>query len=157
MTGASESFARRHGGHTLWEVLLVLALVGAVAALVAPVARVVWPTTVDVTSTARDLVALLERARLTALERGTTVEIHLDPLTGRSWVFGVEGDTLRLLATTTLRRASAVDIRAARSRVRFVFSPEGEAFGEPLDIRGPGGAQRITVDPWTGGARVETR
>ena len=157
MTDDWRARTRRRGGHTLWEVLLVLTLLGAVAALVAPAARAVRPTTADVTATARDVVSLLERARLTALERGITVELRLDPSSGRTWIFTVDGDTLHLLASTTIRRVSAVDILAARPRARFSFSPRGEAFGEPLEIRGLGGLQRITVDPWTGDARVDPR
>jgi Tfp pilus assembly protein FimT len=150
---------RRQGrdAHTLWEVLLVLTLLGAVAGLVAPAARLVRSETNGVTSTVRDLVSLLERARLTALERGTTVELRLDPSSGRAWIFAFDADTLRLLETMTVRRVSAVDVLAAGARARFSFTPAGEVFGEPLVIRGLGGAQRIAVDPWTGGVRVVSR
>lgn len=149
---------RRNGtGHTLWEMLLVLTLLGAVAALVAPAARLVEPASNDVRYTAHDLVSLLERARLTALERGTTVELRLDPSSGRAWIFAAHADTLRLLATETMRRVTAVEILTAGARARFSFSPAGEVFGAPISIRGLGSAQRIIVDPWTGGTHVASR
>ena len=154
--GLSEN-ARRHRGHTLWEMLLVLTLLGLVAALVAPAARVVRPPMDDVVQTTTDVVALLDRARLTALERGITVELRLDPVSGRAWVFALDADSLRLVGMATIARVSAVDVLAAGPRARFVFTAGGDAFGEPITVRGVGGARRISIDGWTGGAHVSPR
>lgn len=140
--------------HTLWEVLLVLSLLGALAALAAPAVRDVRRPAGPVDETTRDLVALLERARLTAVERGLLVDVRLDPASGRAWVFDSDGDTLHLLAISSFTRVSAVDLLGDEPRSRYVFTPTGAGFGTPLVLRGIGGARRITLDPWTGGIRV---
>ena len=145
----------RPRGHTLWEVLLVLAVLGAVSALAAPTVRLVRPVTEDVAQITNEIAALLENARLTALRRGTTVEVSLDPSTGRAWVFAAEGDTLQLISTPTLTHLSGVQLLdGGEQRARFVFTPDGQSFGRVVTMRGVGGIRRIAVDPWTGGARV---
>jgi prepilin-type N-terminal cleavage/methylation domain-containing protein len=144
------------GGHTLWEVLLVLALIGVVATIAAPALGFVGRPDDALTETTRDVVVVLNRVRLTALERGTAIELRLDPTNGRVWLFAVDTDSLRVIGATTLPRASTVG-GGARSRVRFRFTPAGAAFGDTLVLRGSGVTRRISVDPWTGGAYVATR
>ena len=142
-------------GHTLWEVLLVLAVLGAVGGLAAPSLRLGRRQTNAVAQSRHEIVALLESARLTAVQRGTAVELRLDPPTGHAWMFAAEGDTLRLIATSTLTDLSAVEVLGgAELRVRYVFTADGQAFGRPVVLRGAGGIERITVDPWTGGTHV---
>jgi len=155
--GGFRETARHEQGHTLWEMLLVLTLLGLVAALVAPASRFVRPRADDVGLTTHDIVALLDRARLTALERGVTVELHLDPASGRAWIFARDVDSLRLVGNAAIARVSAVDVLAASPRARFVFTAAGGAFGEPITVRGVGGARRISIDTWTGGAHVSRR
>jgi len=149
--------ARRGRGHTLWEMLLVLTLLGFVAALVAPASGLVRPRVDEVTRTTRDVIALLERGRLTALERGTTVEIRLDPVTGRAWIFARDVDSLHLVGIAAIARVPAVDILATSPRARFVFTASGDAFGEPITVRGVDGARQISINAWAGGSHVASR
>ena len=87
----AERHARhREVGHTLWEVLLALALLGAIAGLVAPSIRFVRQADDEVIRATRDLTAVLERARLTALERGTSIDLRLDPSGGRAWLCTID-------------------------------------------------------------------
>src|SRR5690349_17992617 len=142
-------------GHTLWEVLLVLALLGAVCGLAAPAVRFVRPETGGVSQVAREIVAVIESARLTAVQRGTTIELRLDPATGQAWVFAAEGDTLRLISTPLLSHLSTAEsLAGGEPRPRYVITPDGQTFGRPLVLRGADGIRRIIVDPWTGGANV---
>ena len=144
-------------GHTLWEVLLVLALVGAIAGLVAPSIRFVRPSEDDAVRAARDLTAVLERARLTALERGTTMDVRLDPAGGRAWLIAVEGDTLQLVTVASFDRVTRVDVRGGGPRPRYLFTPGRGGSGPTLTIRGAGGTRTLSIDPWSGGTRVASR
>ena len=150
---------RRHQrpAHSLWEVLLVLALLGALAGLAAPSLRLVTQPEVGLDAATRPLVALLERARLTALERGTTVDVRLDPASGRAWIFAVDADSLRLTAVSSFTRMSTVAVASDGVRPRFVFAATGTATGTAIVVRGVEGVRRIGVDPWTGGVYVASR
>src|SRR5690242_15187699 len=153
VTSAPNRDLRR--AHTLWEVLLVLTVLGAVFALAAPSLTLVRRQTGDVSEAAREIGSLLEAARLTALQRGTSIEVRADPATGRAWVFATESDTLRLISTLVLSNLSAVEILdGAEPRLRYAISPDGQTFGRRVVFRGTEGIRQMIVDPWTGGIHV---
>ena len=156
MTGASHWSESRHA-HTLWELLVVLTLLGAIATLVVPSLNFGRSRTDDVTDTTRDLVTLLERGRSIAIERGTVVDLRLDPVGGSAWIFALDRDTLRLVEAVRFTRVAAVEILGGGPRPRFVFRPTGAASGAPLTVRGLGGRRYLTVDPWNGGVHVTDR
>ena len=145
--------------HTLWEMLVVLVVLGTAAAAVAPaaIARGRPALEDDVMQTTRELVGLLARARVEALERGATIELSLEPATARVWTFAVDGDGPRLLASGTMARAPGASLVADGARVRFVFHPSGAAAGGTVVVRGAGVARRVTVDPWSGVTDVQSR
>lgn len=145
--------ARR--GHTLWEVLLVLAVLGAVCALAAPAVRLARGPAGDLADANREIVALIDEARLIALQRGTSVDIRIDPSTGRAWVFVAEGDTLRLTATSTLTHLPALEMLGRpEPRLRYLIASDGQTFGGTILLRGPNGTAQLGVDPWMGGVHV---
>ena len=156
MTCDRRSYGSR-SAHTLWEILVVLTILGAVAALVAPAIGFVRSAGDDVAQTTNDLSSLLQQARLMALERETVIDVRLDPAAGHAWIFALDSGGLRPIATTTLRRVSAADVIAAEIRPRYVFTPTGGSTGSTLVVRGIGGERRITVDPWAGGIHVSAR
>jgi len=142
-------------GHTLWEMLLVLAVLGAVCGLAAPAVRAAKPQAGAASQVAREIVALIDNARLTALQCGTAVEVRVDPSSGQAWVFAAEGDTMRLVWTPRLERLSAVEILAdGEPRLRYAITPDGQTFGRPVVLHGADGTRQIIVDPWTRGASV---
>ena len=142
-------------GHTLWEVLLVLAILGVVCGLAAPAVRLARSPAADLPQARREILALIEQARLIALQRSTSVDIRIDPSTGHAWVFALEGDTLRVIATSTLTHLSAVEMLAgAEPRLRYTIAPDGRTFGRTVVLRGPNGIERISADPWMGGTDV---
>ena len=157
MKTAGPRSGRLHDGHTLWEVLLVLALLGAIAGLVAPSIRFVRPAEDDAVRATRDLAAVLERARLTSLERGTTIDVRLDPAGGRAWIIAIEGDTLHLMTVASFDRVSRAEVSGGGPRPRYLFTPGRSASGPTLTIRGANGARTLSVDPWSGGTRVASR
>lgn len=156
MTSASRWSDSRHA-HTLWEVLVVLTLLGAIATLVVPSLPFDRGRGDDVTATTRDLVTLLERGRSMALERGTTVDLRLDPTRGRAWIFAFDHDTLRLVEARAFTRVAAVEIIGDGARPRYVFASTGVGAGAPITVRGLGGSRRLTLDPWNGGVHVTPR
>ena len=156
MTGASRWSESRHA-HTLWELLVVLTLLGAIAALVVPSLSANRSRGDNVVGTTRDLVALLDRGRSIALERGTTVDLRLDPARGRAWIFALDQDTLRLVEETAFTRPAAVEIISDAPRPRYLFGPTGSRSGAPIVLRGLGGTRYLTLDAWNGGVHVFSR
>lgn len=148
----------RQGGHTLWEMLLVLALLGVVTAIVAPSLGLRTPARRDgVTETTKGIIGLLARARLMALDRGTAVDVLIDPATARVWTVGVERGEHRVIASGTLPLAGGAMLSADAPRVRFTFDAAGTASGGPLVVRGIEGAREVAVDPWSGVADAAAR
>ena len=146
-------------GHTLWEMLFALALLGVVTAIVAPSMRFARAAAdeSDVARTTRDLVDALTRTRLIALERGTPMELVLEPATGRVWVLNRAVNDQRVSATGQLELPAGASLLADSARVRFSFGAAGTASGGAVVIRGAAGERRVTVDPWTGAPDVESR
>lgn len=150
---------RRRPGHTLWEMILVLALLGVAGALAAPALSALRPAARDddVSRTTRELTALLVRARTTALERGTTVALVLDPTSASYWMVAGTGDDRRLVTSSAVGTAAGVDLVAETPRARFVFTATGTAFGDRLLVRGFGRTRTIAVDLWSGAPHVVAR
>lgn len=146
-------------GHTLWEMLLALALLGVLAAIVAPSIGVVraGARESDVASTTRELVDALTRTRLIALERGTPMELVLEPATGRMWMLSRTLNDQRVSSTGQLELPAGASLVADGARVRFSFGAAGTASGGAVAIRGAAGERRVTVDPWTGAPDVQSR
>lgn len=154
----SASAAPQRAGHTLWEVLLVLALLGAASAVVAPALTDRGRAALQrdaASRTTSDLLALLARARRSALERGTAVQVTLDPATGRYWIFSLAGGALRLVAESTLTLAPGAALETDAPRVHFRFAPTGAAAGT-VTVRGADVARRVVVDPFTGLADADS-
>jgi len=145
-------------GHTLWEMLLALALLAVIAAIVAPaIPSRPRPDGDDVARTADDLVAMLGQARLTALQRGTTVDVVIDPASARIWTFVAVGGDRRIASEGTLPLAPGAMLIATQPRVRFSFDASGTAAGGPVTVRGAGAARSVSVDPWSGAAHADSR
>lgn len=154
----AERHARhREVGHTLWEVLLALALLGAIAGLVAPSIRFVRQADDEVIRATRDLTAVLERARLTALERGTSIDLRLDPSGGRAWLVAIDGDSTQLLTVVSFARLSRAAVSGGGPRPRYLFTPGRGGTGPTLTIRGSSTTRTVGIDPWSGGIRVSSR
>ena len=144
-------------GHTLWEILLVLALLGMVATLAIPALRPMRARADDPARAAHEIVSLLEETRLTALERGAALELRLDPHGGRAWVLAVDGDSLLPILSAVVTPFTTLRTDERSPRPRYTVLPSGEILGEPILFQSPGGTRRISIDPWTGGVHADTR
>ena len=152
-------------GHTLTEMLVLLAILGVMAGAVVPVMRDARDEN-GVAHTARVLVELLNHSRASAADRGVVITLILDPGTGRTWTS--EGDDAALVSSSlttpladSLARARhagvAVTIAADAPRARWTFAPSGLAFGDPVLVHDPTHAVLVTVDRWTGEVHAQSR
>jgi general secretion pathway protein H len=133
-------------------VLLVIALLGVIAMLVAPrAAERRAPVNDDgAERTAADLARELTRARLMALERGTTVQVVLDPTDGHLWLFATDLQATRLVDERLLPLPPEVGLASTDARLTVRFAPDGSSSGGSVLVRGDAGSRRVTVDRWTG-------
>ncbi|GJG85044.1 hypothetical protein tb265_02250 [Gemmatimonadetes bacterium T265] len=146
--------AAPRGGFTLWELVVVLALLAVTLGVVVPAyVRFGAAGTRPVDA----LAATLRAARETAIRTGTTVTLVLDPATGayRVDTAGVTGAAT--LRTDTLDADARGTIDADSARLRWTFRPTGAALADPVRLRAPGGARVLVVDAWNGVPRVEAR
>lgn len=145
---------RERLGFTLIEVVVVLVLLGLVAGVTAPAFR-------DSASTgaggqvAREVVSLLERARTTALERGTAVRVVLDPVTGGYTVAADSAGGVVPVREGRVTLPAGVTLVTATLRYTASFGATAVAGADTLRIRGTDGETRLTVNRWTGTARAE--
>ena len=145
-----------HPGRTLAEMLVVLALLGVMAAVVAPA----LPAARDdrgAARAARSLLVRLQAARTTAARRALVVTVVLDPATGRLWEAAGAGAPLAASPSPESLPDDAVAIVAAGPRARWTFLPAGGAFGDDVLVRDGRDAFVVSVDPWTGAPRVAPR
>jgi prepilin-type N-terminal cleavage/methylation domain-containing protein len=146
----SSSFSR--SAFTLIEVIVVLAIVGILIAGVAPAFLSELPQRDPLISSADSVVAVLSRARRTAVESSTPVEVTFDPTGRRWWVRSSIVDTsgALLLANGVVFAGGP----SSASPVHVRFDPRGPTTAEPLRLSLGRRAVDVAVDPWTGAMRV---
>ena len=140
------------GGFSLFELVLVLAIMGAIAALVLPS----LPGAIESArfrGSAGEVRAVLNLARTLAVSEARNRSVAFDLDRGE---YGIDGDARKWLLPEGVR-VSAVrlgDAAAERGVVRVRFYPDGSADEAEVAISSSGGGQkRVRVDPLTGMAR----
>lgn len=150
----------RTRGRTLVEMLVVLTLLGTMAAAVAPALRATSDDEDGAGRAARTLAERLRRARADAAARSAAVTLVLDPASGRTWQATGDDAPLLALAPLPLRAPdgrTTVTIAAAEARARWTFLPSGVAYGGPVVVRDAAAAIVVDLDPATGAPRVGPR
>lgn len=149
MTGARRGF-------TLWEIGLVLALIGIMMGVAIPAFVRLGA---DDPSRAVDVVLkLLRDTRRLAIDQGVTVATTLDPATARYRVDTIgNGGVTASIADTVLPLPLGASLTADSLRVQFFFLPTGAAIADSVAVRGDGTTMMVSVDPWTGVARADAR
>lgn len=135
-------------GFTLLELLVVLAVIGLLAALAAPrLAGMLPDAALD--AGARELQAGLREARSLALRRNRDVAFTLDGAANRYRV-GAGGGGGRLPGTFAITLITATGEVQAEDRGSIRFFPDGGSTGGRITLAGPGGEREIHVDWLTG-------
>lgn len=134
--------SRRRAGFTLVEILVVIAILGSVAAISVPAFRdSVKPD--GLRDGTAQVVRVLERARMTARTAGHPVTVTFDAAAGRFWV-----DEPALTGRIDL--ASDATLWSSQPRPRVRFEPAGPAAADDIGVRVDGRASRVSVDALTG-------
>jgi type II secretion system protein H len=141
--------ADRRGGFSLLELILVIAILGMLAAVVLPS----LPGALEsarLRGSAGEVRATLTLARTLAVSesRGRSVSFDLG-----SGEFGIDGDARKWLLPDGIRLAAVRlgDAAAERGVVRVRFRPDGSADEAQVAISSSGGGMmRVNVDPLTG-------
>src|SRR6266566_2160626 len=114
-------------GFTLAEIVVVLALLGIMAAVAVPAFTRLDPED-DATRGAADVVRVLHRARRSALERAVPATVVVDPTDGHYWVS--LGDSTGDTDSGAFAFAAGVTLLGPVPRARFVFQPNGTVAGD---------------------------
>lgn len=146
---------RARRGFTLMEMAVCLVIMAVAAAVVAPAISRLGDGKPE--SGADKLVALLKQARNLAIERNYLVTVHLDPVTSRFRVdtTGVSG--MGVLADSTLDLGDSETLETSLDRLQFTFKPTGAALADTVIVRGIGTTSVLSVDAWTGEAKLVAR
>ncbi|HUG39512.1 MAG TPA: GspH/FimT family pseudopilin [Longimicrobiales bacterium] len=130
------------GGYTLTELMVVIAIMGLVAAGATP-ALGVW---LDASPRpAEEVASLLRSARAEALRTGVPVMLTMDPTTG---VWALESPDS--VVKRGLLRVSSMAAAPGGERVIMRFGPSGGAVGGGIPVLERGRVVRVTADRWTG-------
>lgn len=134
-------------GYTLAELLVVLAILGIMAAAAVP-ALGVW---LNGEPTAEEAVAdLLRDARAVALETARPVTLTLDPATG-GWLLEREPDE----PVEGRLELGEAELLNTNPRVVVRFGPTGGAEGGPIQVRREDWLIVVRADRWTGEVSIE--
>lgn len=141
-------------GFTLLEIVIVLILMGITGAVVLPaLLRAATPNSAD--TMAAPLVQLLQSAQRAATARDVAVTVTLDPVTA---AYRAEADGAdSALAAGVLPLAATVRLTADSVRARFLFWPDGSAYGDSLMVRNGATTVVVRVDPWNGAVSAVPR
>ena len=143
---------------TLVELLVVLVIVGTVAAVAAPALR--FGARGGARDAAERLVALRDRARAVAVGRGVEARLSLDLTTGSYRLVttpasGSPPDTGRAGA---LALGGGTRLEGGRDGWALVtFDALGRARGDRVSVVDERGHHDVVTDPWTGATRTRTR
>ena len=156
MTRSRHASRRGRRGFSLLEVIVVLSILGVVAGVTAPALRDAMRKD-ELTSSADEIIALIDRTRRTAVEYGAVTTLTIDATSKAYWVTSRTTLGERLVGSGTVPLAPGAELVTSDGRATFTFDPEGKASVTDVAVRLIGKTTAITVDRWRGEARLATR
>jgi prepilin-type N-terminal cleavage/methylation domain-containing protein len=145
---------RARCGFTLWELTMVLLVMGIAATLAAPAfARF---GTESPPAGANALIGLLHDGRKAAIDYDATVTLRLDPKTLKYEVDTSTANGFGVLAAGRLDVGVTQTLVTDLPRLQYVFRPTGAAFADTVVVRGGPTQLVVRVDPWSGVARADS-
>ena len=155
-TRVTHPASRTRRGFTLWELVIVLTLLSIVTGLALPAF-----TSLGLSHDAQpadQVIRLLRDARRLAIARGGTVSLMLDPATRHYRLDSIGAAGGRgTVVDTTLDLPEGTTLSADSARARYLFFASGAAVADTLRVLTNGTSFAVTVDPWGGVARADTR
>lgn len=103
------------------------------------------------------LVALLKQAHNFAIEQNYTVTVRIDPVASRYRVDTTGTAGIGVMIDTTFTLGDAETLETSLDRLQFTFKPTGAVLGDTVIVRGIGTTNVLSVDPWTGEAKLVAR
>ncbi len=146
---------RERRGFTLLEMGVCLVIMAVAAAVVTPAIARLGNGKPE--SGADKFVALLKGARNFAIERNYTVTVRIDPVTSHFRVDTAGINGLGVLADSTLDLGASESLETNLDRLQYTFRPTGAVIADSVIIRGIGTSSLVTVDAWTGEAKLVAR
>ena len=100
------------------------------------------------------LLALLKHF---AIERNYGVTVRIDPVSSRFRVDTTGTGGMGVMMDTTFTLGDAETLETSLDRLMFTFKPTGAVLGDTVIIRGIGSTNVLSVNPWTGEAKLVAR
>jgi len=143
-------------GFTLVEVVVVLTILGVVAAVTTPsLARMLRGGADGV---AHEIVSVYGTAREAAATRGAPASVVLELATGAFWVVISATPVADTVRQGRLRIAHEIRLTGGhRGWVVTTFDPLGRSRGSPLFVSEGQDVHEIAADPWTAAVSVQRR
>ena len=146
---------RNRRGFTLMEMGVCLVIMAIAAAVVTPAISRMGAGKPE--NGADKLLKLLQQARNFSIERNYTVNVRIDPVTSRFRVDTSGTNGLGILADSTLDLAASETLETNLDRLQYTFRPTGAVMGDSVIIRGIGTSSLLSVNAFTGEAKLVQR
>ncbi len=147
--------ARARTGFTLWELTMVLVIMGIAALLAAPAFSRFGseqpPGAADV------MIGLLHDARKAAIDFNATTTLRVDPITLKYQLDTSGTNGFGTLAKGKLNLGLTQTLSSDQPRLQYVFRPSGAAFADTVIVHGGDFPWIVRVDPWSGVAHADSR
>lgn len=152
----------RSRGFTLVELLVVLVIIGTMAAVVAP-ALGLRPRG-GARDTAERLVAVYDRARAVAVGRGVESRVTVELSTGSYSIVATPAGGASGAAPADSARTGTLGVGGGSRMVggrdgwaRMTFDAMGRGHGDPVAVVDDRARHDVVTDPWTGATRALSR